>query len=158
MYSILTVCLGNICRSPLAQGILEHHCDPLTVWVDSAGTSSHHRNAPPDPRAQEIALRNGIDIGAQRSRVLRPEDLSSFDLILAMDHRNFRHCRQLAATEEQRSRIVLFLERYGPKGISEVPDPYYGDMEDFEYVYELLYHASLRLVDDLKNAHGAGIG
>ncbi len=156
MYSVLAVCLGNICRSPLAQGIIEHFTRDLPVTVDSAGTSSYHKNAPPDPRSQEIASRNGIQIGNQRSRQITTEDFKQFDLILTMDRENFENCRRLAPTEADRSKVVLFLGTYGEGPVDEVPDPYHGNIRDFEYVYELLQQATLNLVGDLKNRYGTG--
>lgn len=156
MYSVLAVCLGNICRSPLAQGIIEDLTRELPVRVESAGTSSYHRNSAPDPRSTEIALRHGIQIGSQRSRPITSDDFEEFDLILAMDRENQENCRRLAPTEVDRSKVVLFLQAYGEGPVDEVPDPYHGRNRDFEYVYELLYQAANNLARELKQRHGTG--
>lgn len=156
MASILTVCLGNICRSPLAQGIIEHLAQDIFINVDSAGTSAFHRGSAPDLRAQRVAQRHGFDISHLRARPLMAEDFDHFDIILAMDRENYSHCLQLAPPGTDFSKIRLFLEHYGTGVCTEVPDPYYGNMDDFEHVYELLYDASLQLVEELLNEHGAG--
>ncbi len=133
--AVLALCLGNICRSPIAEGLLRHHAAArgLALTVDSAGTSGHHEGEPPDPRSAEVMRRHGHDISAQRARPLRAEDLERFDLILAMDARNLRDARLLAPTAEARGRVRLLLDEG-----AEVPDPYYGGEEGFERVYALI--------------------
>ena len=135
---ILTVCLGNICRSPIAHGLLIHHAENLGlhVEIDSAGTISNHAGNHPDPRSIEIMTRNNHDISSQRSRIVKHEDLEYYDLILAMDKSNYEDLCSLARNDAQKSKINLVLIHKG-----EVPDPYYGGNTGFESVYKLLDEA-----------------
>jgi|MEHZ01.4.fsa_nt_MEHZ011201483.1_3 protein-tyrosine phosphatase len=132
---ILTVCLGNICRSPIAHGLLIHHAENLGlhVEIDSAGTISNHAGSPPDSRSIEIMTRNNHDISSQRSRIVKHEDFEYYDLILAMDKRNYEDLCSLAINDAQKSKINLVLPQEG-----EVPDPYYGGDSGFESVYKML--------------------
>ncbi|MEZ7836867.1 MAG: low molecular weight protein-tyrosine-phosphatase [Flavobacteriales bacterium] len=132
---ILTVCLGNICRSPIAHGLLIHHAENLGlhVEIDSAGTISNHAGSPPDSRSIEIMNRNNHDISSQRSRIVKHEDFEYYDLILAMDKRNYEDLCSLAINDAQKSKINLVLPQEG-----EVPDPYYGGDSGFESVYKML--------------------
>ncbi len=140
---ILMVCLGNICRSPLAEGILkakvrEHGLD----WeVDSAGTGSWHVGELPDPRSIATARKHGIDITDQRARQLRPEDLDEYDLILAMDRSNLRDILRLARNDEQRRKVRLIMEFADPDNAQDVPDPYWDD-DGFEQVFQMLERAA----------------
>lgn len=156
MYTVLTVCLGNICRSPLAQGVIEHLSEGLPIRVDSAGTSSYHIGAPPDHRSQEVALSNGFDISRQRARKIVADDLQFFDYILAMDRENYQAVLRLARTEAERNKVILFLEAYGGGDVDEVPDPYYGTLDDFQYVFRLLNEAAGNFINELNPSHGAG--
>ena len=135
---ILTVCLGNICRSPIAHGLLIHHAENLglQVEIDSAGTISNHAGSPPDLRSIEIMTRNNHDISSQRSRIVKHEDFEYYDLILAMDKSNYEDLCSLASNDAQKSKINLVLIHKG-----EVPDPYYGGNTGFESVYKLLDEA-----------------
>ena len=132
---ILTVCLGNICRSPIAHGLLIHHAENLGlhVEIDSAGTISNHAGSPPDSRSIEIMARNNHDISSQRSRIVKHEDFEYYDLILAMDKSNYEDLCSLAINDAQKSKINLVLPQEG-----EVPDPYYGGDSGFESVYKML--------------------
>ena len=132
---ILTVCLGNICRSPIAHGLLIHHAENLGLHVelDSAGTISNHAGSPPDSRSIEIMTRNNHDISSQRSRIVKHEDFEYYDLILAMDKSNYEDLCSLAINDAQKSKINLVLPQEG-----EVPDPYYGGDSGFESVYKML--------------------
>ena len=132
---ILTVCLGNICRSPIAHGLLLHHAENLGlhVEIDSAGTISNHAGSPPDARSIEIMTRNNHDISSQRSRIVQHEDFEYYDLILAMDKSNYEDLCSLASNDAQKSKINLVLPEEG-----EVPDPYYGGDSGFESVYKML--------------------
>ena len=132
---ILTVCLGNICRSPIAHGLLIHHAENLGlhVEIDSAGTISNHAGSPPDSRSIEIMTRNNHDISSQRSRIVKHEDFEYYDLILAMDKSNYEDLCSLAINDTQKSKINLVLPQEG-----EVPDPYYGGDSGFESVYKML--------------------
>lgn len=135
------VCLGNICRSPLAEGILAAKCEHLPVVVDSAGTSAHHIGEGPDHRSVHIATINGIDIGDQRARKLMKSDLEDFDLIFAMDSANYNNILKLASTDEDREKVKLILNESSPGQNKAVPDPYYGGDQGFENVFNLLDEA-----------------
>ncbi|MEP4031421.1 low molecular weight protein-tyrosine-phosphatase [Roseibium polysiphoniae] len=144
MTSILFVCLGNICRSPLAEGIFRHTLKEAGqlegFQFDSAGTGAWHEANPPDPRSIEVAARYGIDISGQRARQVRQQDFSDFDLILAMDKSNLSKLRQIAPTDAT-AHLRLFLD--APE--QEVPDPYYGGDQGFEAVFHMLRSASERV-------------
>jgi len=142
---ILMVCLGNICRSPLAHGVMQHLVEKegLDWHIDSAGTGGWHVGEPPDRRAIAVARRHGIDISAQRAQQLHPDHLDKFDRIFTMDRSNLRNVLALADTPAQRARIELFL------GNREVPDPYY-DNAMFEPVYQLVEARCTELVELLK--------
>ena len=136
---VLFVCLGNICRSPTAEGVLRaiaaRDYPLLDVRVDSAGTANYHVGEPPDRRTVAAARRRGYDLGALRARQVTTEDFTSFDQVLAMDRAN------LAELEGRRppgahSRVGLFLDYASADGV-EMPDPYYGGVEDFERVLDL---------------------
>lgn len=151
--SVLFVCMGNICRSPLAQGVFEQRLDAagLSDWVtvDSAGTHAYHIGNPPDPRSSDTARQHGIDISHQRARQVAASDFANFDYIVAMDHDNHQ---QLAAQSptDYRHRLHLFLT-FAPKVTQqEVPDPYYGGRSGFEQVYQLISAASDGLIDHLR--------
>ncbi|MBK9638854.1 MAG: low molecular weight phosphotyrosine protein phosphatase [Bacteroidetes bacterium] len=142
---ILMVCLGNICRSPLAEGILRKHLESLNLphSIDSAGTINFHSGSAPDPRAIEVAADNGIDISGLSARQVNKMDFEKFDFIFAMDRNNYKDLTSLS-TREQQKRIYLFLDFAG-LGQKDVPDPYYGNKKQFEEVFELLDHASLQV-------------
>ena len=136
-YKILAVCLGNICRSPIAHGLINHHASRLNlnIEVDSAGTIDYHSGNPPDRRSIEIMKENDIDISNQRSRVFCKNDFEIYDLILAMDKQNLMDLRSLASNDNEMSKIKLVLEN------DDVPDPYYGGENGFQDVYEMLEEA-----------------
>ena len=120
---VLAVCLGNICRSPMAEGLLRHHVQTkgLRIKVDSAGTNGYHNGEAPDSRAQAEMRRHGIEIAAQESRQIKKKDFEKYDLILVMDSSNFHDVTALAGDrEEWRSKVKMFLAE------GNVPDPYYG--------------------------------
>ena len=141
--SVLALCLGNICRSPIAEGMLYFHLgqSDLEVHIDSAGTSGYHAGERPDPRSVEVMSAHGHDISFQRSRQLTVDDFARFDLILAMDQSNLRQARTLAPDTESAARVHLLLEDG-----AEVPDPYYGGSGGFERVYQMINHAAERWV------------
>ncbi len=145
---ILMVCLGNICRSPLAEGIFRQQVKlrGLDWEVDSAGTGSWHTGETPDPRSLQVARRQGLDISDQRARQIRPADLVHFDYIFAMDRSNQRHILELARDEDQRSRVHLFLDFAGSETGLDVPDPYWND-NGFTEVYHMLDQASHHIID-----------
>ncbi|MFS4470482.1 low molecular weight protein-tyrosine-phosphatase [Chryseobacterium sp. T20] len=134
---ILMVCLGNICRSPLAEGIMKAKL-PDHYTVDSAGTISMHEGEHPDKRAVKTAANHHIDISRQRSRPITRKDFEIFDKIYCMDIDVFADVVSKTQNEEERQKVSLFLEVLGDHKNAEVPDPYWGDMKDFEKVFQLL--------------------
>ncbi|NUS22020.1 MAG: low molecular weight phosphotyrosine protein phosphatase [Mesorhizobium sp.] len=148
--SILFVCLGNICRSPLAEGVFravlaEHGRDLL---VDSAGTGGWHAGEQPDRRSITVAAEHGVDLSGQRARKVLPEDFSRFDLILGMDRANVRDLKALASPAA-RDRIHLYLDFATGKAM-DVPDPYYDGAEAFASVYRMIREASEALAKRLE--------
>lgn len=143
---VLMVCLGNICRSPLAHGILQNKIDQQGLdWeVDSCGTSGFHNGELPDSRSIEVASQNGLDITDQRSRQLQYKDLDHFDLIIAMDSSNYSDIIKLCATEEQKKKVKLLLNYRFPRENRAVPDPYYHG--SFSAVYEMVEQACEELI------------
>ena len=158
---LLVVCLGNICRSPMGEGVLRMRIAEagLDSWVqvDSAGTSGHwHAGRGPDPRAVACARQHGVDISAQRARQLLVEDFEEYDLILCADSDNLRDARELAPAGFE-ARAVLWLPWAGVDGADVVPDPYYGDMGDFEHSWALLDTAAQATVRRLSRRDDSGI-
>lgn len=151
---ILFVCMGNICRSPTAEGVFRHLARErgLQVEVDSAGTHGYHIDQPPDRRAMEAALRRSFDLSALRARQVQREDFEVFDLILAMDRSNYEALLELTPPVH-RHRVKLFMEFAPELGVDEVPDPYYGNVQGFEAVLDLLEAASAGLLDELERRH-----
>jgi protein-tyrosine phosphatase len=151
---VLFVCLGNICRSPTAEGVLRHlaaqEAPRLKVEIDSAGTADYHIGAAPDPRSQRAALRRGIDISGLRARQVTEHDFLRFDLILAMDRANLRELQSLQP-DRASARLKLFMEYAPSLGVLEVPDPYYGDASGFENVLDLAAAASRGLLASLQD-------
>lgn len=145
MRKVLMVCLGNICRSPLAHGVLEHMVDPAQIQVDSAGTGAYHIGKAPDRRSIHIAGIHSLDISQQRARQFCREDFKVFDHILVMDRDNLRDVLALAPDRESEEKVSLLLSHTNSP-IDEVPDPYYGGEEGFEYVYYLIHQACKELV------------
>ena len=137
---ILMVCLGNICRSPLAEGILKSKVD-LSILIDSAGTSGYHEGALPDRRSIAIAQEMGIDITDQRSRKFIVRDFDTFDLIYAMDTSNYDNIIELARNADDVSKVKMILNEAYPDQNLSVPDPYYGGEEGFSNVYKMLDEA-----------------
>jgi protein-tyrosine phosphatase len=157
---VLFVCMGNICRSPCAQGVLQARLQAAglsgRVRVDSAGTSGHHAGEPPDPRARQQAAMRGYDVAALRARAVEPVDFERFDLVLAMDRDNLGW---LAARRPEGARarlaLVMSFARRHP-AVDEVPDPYYGPAVGFDRVLDLLEDACDGLLDDLSARLAAG--
>lgn len=139
---ILMVCLGNICRSPLAEGILKHRAKAkgINCTVDSAGTAAYHVGELPDPRSIDVAKEHGIDITDQSARKFTVADFDNFDQIFVMDKSNLRNVLSLARNHEDKTKVKLILD-YHPDTLTEVPDPYYGDDDGFENVYNMLLTA-----------------
>lgn len=140
---VLMVCLGNICRSPLAEGILRHKIEEkgLNWQVDSAGTGSWHVGEPPDSRSVAVARKYSIDISKQRARQLKKIDLDRFDVIFAMDSSNYQNILRLAETRTQKDKVRLIMNEADPGKNEAVPDPYWDD-NGFENVYQMLHRAT----------------
>lgn len=148
-YKVLFVCLGNICRSPTAEGVLRHlaaqEAPRLVLEIDSAGTADYHIGAAPDPRSQRAALGRGIDISGLRARQVTKDDFARYDLILAMDRSNLSELEGIKPGNSHAA-LKLFLD-YAPElNLREVPDPYYGDASAFEEVLDLTLAASRGLL------------
>jgi len=150
---ILFVCLGNICRSPTAEGVLRalaaREAPDLPLEVDSAGTAGYHVGEPPDPRMRAAAGRRGYDLNTLRARIVEPRDFERFDLILAMDRENLAVLRR-RAPEVVHERLRLFLEFAEDAERQEVPDPYYGGANGFEEVLDLVEAAARGLLRYLR--------
>lgn len=138
---ILMVCLGNICRSPLAEGILRAKVDPEKVTVDSAGTGDYHVGEGPDHRSVYVAKKQNLDISTQRGRQFTVSDFDRFDKIYVMDMSNYQDVLSLARNDEDRQKVSLILDEIFPGENVEVPDPYQGGPEGFERVYDMLEQA-----------------
>ncbi len=152
-FRVLFVCLGNICRSPTAEGVLRataaRLAPMLQLEIDSAGTADYHIGSAPDPRSQRAALERGIDISGLRARQVTAQDFMRFDLMLAMDRNNLRTLQSMSPPNA-RAQLRLFLS-YAPQlRRLEVPDPYYGDAADFAEVLDLTAAASLALIASLQ--------
>jgi protein-tyrosine phosphatase len=152
-FRVLFVCLGNICRSPTAEGVTrtlaEREAPGLPLEVDSAGTAGYHAGEPPDLRTSAAAARRGYQLGALRARVVEPADFERFDLILAMDQENLRILKRRAPAHAQQ-RLRLLMEFAPEVGVSEVPDPYYGGPNGFEDVLDLVESAARGLLAHLR--------
>lgn len=135
------VCLGNICRSPLAEGILASKVNPDEVFVDSAGTAAYHVGELPDPRSIQVARKYGIDLTYQRARKFTVNDFEKFDKIYAMDEHNYRNILSLARNKEDAKKVKMILNEVHLQQNLSVPDPYYGGDEGFENVYQMLDEA-----------------
>ena len=151
---VLVVCLGNICRSPMAEGALRHHlaASPLAgrVEVDSAGTGHWHAGEPPDRRAIACARQHGVDIAGLRARQLRYEDFEHFDWLLCADGQNLRDVRRMAPADRAH-KVDLLLEWTGIESGGNVPDPYTGGPEDFDRVWQLVDSAARAAVRRLSS-------
>jgi len=152
MVKVLMVCLGNICRSPLAEGILKSKVNTTEIHIDSAGTGGWHIGELPDSRSIQIARIKGIDISDQACRKFIEEDFDVFDYIYVMDKSNLIDVLSMARSDEDRLKVKLILEEISPGQSMEVPDPYYGGGNGFEKVYEMLDAACDKIVNKLNHA------
>jgi len=154
--SVLFVCLGNICRSPTAEGVFRKKVSDAglveMIQIDSAGTHAFHNDEPPDRRAQAAALRRGVDLGDIRARRVSEDDYAQFDLILAMDETNLAVLNE-RAIEDARSSVHLFLEFSESSRETEVPDPYYGGTAGFERVLDIVEEAAEGLLRHIREQH-----
>ncbi len=141
---VLMVCLGNICRSPMADGWLRHYAKEhnLDITVDSAGTANYHVGSKPDHRMRKWSMEAGVSINELRARQFSVQDFDEFDIIFAMDQSNKRNILSLARNAEDEKKVRLFLNELHPNEDMEVPDPYYGSDKDFKDVIELLKNAT----------------
>lgn len=153
MIKVLFVCLGNICRSPLGEGLFRHHVTLAGLEdrfvIDSAGTGNWHVGEQPHVDSQRVARNNGIDLSCQRARQIRPEDLLEFDYILAMDSQNHMDILGLHTASQATAVIKRMMDFAPERGLGDVPDPYFGGPEGFEYTYELLDEASRGLLEHI---------
>jgi protein-tyrosine phosphatase len=150
---VLFVCLGNICRSPTAEGVLRtiaaREFPDLGLEIDSAGTADYHVGEPPDRRTVAAAQRRGYELAGLRARLIRAEDFSRFDFVLAMDRANLGDLES-RRPRDATARVALFMEFAPDTGVEEVPDPYYGGIEDFERVLDLCEAGARGLLNHLK--------
>ena len=147
---ILMVCLGNICRSPLAEGILSLKGKRLSLEVDSAGTAAYHIGKKPDIRSIEIANKYTVDLNQQRARQFSRADFDKFDIIYAMDTNNYAHLISLASSETERNKIRMILNEINPNAYQSVPDPYYGGENGFQDVYNMLDKACDKIIQNIE--------
>ena len=151
-FAILFCCMGNICRSPGAEGVLRQvlstQAPHLQIELDSAGTHDYHVGDAPDARAVQAARRRGIDLSQLRARQVQAQDFERFDLVIAMDEQNLDHLQRLAPPQ-LRNRLALMMDYAPALGTRNVPDPYYGPAQGFEEVLDLLQAASEGLLADL---------
>ena len=141
MTKILMVCLGNICRSPLAEGILKSKLITKDIQIDSAGTGSYHIGELPDPRSIAVANKNGINITNQRARKFVVEDFDNFDIIYVMDAYNYDAVLKLARNETDKAKVEFILNAVFPNENLDVPDPYSGGDYGFKNVFNMLNEA-----------------
>lgn len=149
---ILMVCLGNICRSPMADGLLRKKVkdNELNVFVDSAGTANYHIGAKPDERMRFTAKKFGVNIDDLRARQFTADDFNEFDLIYAMDKSNFSNIISLAKNEKDKQKVQLILNELYPGKDLEVPDPYYGGEQGFIDVFNMLDQATEQILNKIK--------
>ena len=146
---ILMVCLGNICRSPLAEGLLKSKLDPKKFEVDSAGTGSWHVGSLPDSRSISVAQKNGIDITNQRGMQFKPAFFDQYDHIFVMDIYNYQDVIDQDRTEEDKRKVSLILDEIFPGEKVDVPDPYNDSLRGFDKVFEMLDEATTNLANRL---------
>ena len=153
MMRVLFVCMGNICRSPTAEGVFRHLVEQQglaeKIIIDSAGTHDYHIGNPPDARSQAAAARRGYDLGSLRARQIVAGDFTKFDYVLAMDDANL-HLLQQQCPDEYRNRLKLFLEFAEGCRLREVPDPYYGGAQGFTQVLDLVESAARGLLEHIR--------
>jgi protein-tyrosine phosphatase len=149
MTRILMVCLGNICRSPLAEGILKSKLPEDDFFIDSAGTSNYHVGDNPDRRSIAVGRKYGIDISNLKGRQFSTKDFDFFDIIYVMDESNYRHVISLARNEQDENKVKFILNEIYPNQNYNVPDPYYGGEQGFENMYKILDEACSLIADEL---------
>ncbi len=145
------VCLGNICRSPLAEGIMRSKLPNHTYLVDSAGTANYHIGKAPDPRSINVAKKYGLNISHLKGRQFSVSDYDAFDIIYVMDESNFKNVIALARNDEDMAKVKFILNEVYPNQNYNVPDPYYGGDEGFENVFKMLDEACDNIVNKLNH-------
>ena len=150
---VLMVCLGNICRSPLAEGILQSKLPKDKFLIDSAGTGNWHAGQGPDHRSVATAKNRGLDISCQKARQIQPSDFNEFDHIYVMDSSNLRDVTRLAPDASSKAKIKLMMDEIFPGQKIDVPDPYYGGPDGFDKVYDMLDQACTLVADKLIKEH-----
>lgn len=143
------VCLGNICRSPLAEGVMRSKLDPEMYEVDSAGTSDYHIGDTPDVRSVEVARKNGIDISNLKGRQFEVSDFEEFDYIFVMDKSNYKNITDLATSQSHKEKVSLLLDALETPTYTELPDPYYGDKTQFGLIFKAIDKACQSIADKL---------
>ncbi|MBT5098908.1 MAG: low molecular weight phosphotyrosine protein phosphatase [Polaribacter sp.] len=151
MHKIFMVCLGNICRSPIAEGVLQSKVNSDLVFVDSAGTAAYHVGNAPDKRSIYIASKYNVNLKNQKARKFTVSDFESFDTIYAMDESNYQNIIKLAKNNSHISKVKLILNEVNPLSNQSVPDPYYGGTQGFEKVYMMLQEACSIIAEKLQN-------
>ncbi len=146
---ILMVCLGNICRSPIAEGILQSKLDKSKFLVDSAGTGGWHQGEQPDKRSIAICKKYGLDISRQRARKFTTSDFEEFDYIYVMDNSNLKNVVDLAPNEQAKQKVQLIMNELFENENVDVPDPYYGLENGFENIYQMLNQACYLIAEKL---------
>jgi len=154
---ILFVCLGNICRSPLAEGILASKAAGrnLTVEVDSAGFERFHRGDPADPRSVAVARAHGIDLNGHVARLFTPADFDHYDRIYVMDRTNYNDVMGVARDADDEKKVDFIMNMVSPGEDRHVPDPWYGGKEGFKKVFRMLDEACERLVEEIASSHNS---
>ncbi|UZO79353.1 low molecular weight phosphotyrosine protein phosphatase [Aquimarina sp. ERC-38] len=147
---ILMVCLGNICRSPLAEGILRSKLDPDNFKVASCGTGNYHVGKAPDSRSIKVAKANHIDISNQKADQFKIEYFEIYDMIYTMDEDNYHNVLALASTQEDRDKVHSLLDVLADPTLKEVPDPYYGGEQGFTYVFKIINQACDMIAEDIQ--------
>jgi protein-tyrosine phosphatase len=149
MIRVLMVCLGNICRSPLAEGILKSKLDTSIFEIDSAGTSTYHQGSLPDQRSIEVGYKYGLDITNQKSRPFTKKDFQSFDYIYVMDSSNYKDVINMADSIEEEDKVSLILNTLYPGENQSVPDPYHDSITGFEQMYHMLEESCSVIASEL---------
>jgi protein-tyrosine phosphatase len=156
MVRVLFVCLGNICRSPTAEGVFRQVVRQASladyIDIDSAGTHAYHIGDPPDRRAQAAAARRGVDLSGLRGRQATPRDIEEFDYVLAMDRENLQNLQAICPSGLE-AKLRLFLEFAGERVEREVPDPYFGGESGFDRVLDMIEDAAQGLLADIRQRH-----
>ncbi|MEM7161829.1 MAG: low molecular weight protein-tyrosine-phosphatase [Bacteroidota bacterium] len=150
---VLMVCLGNICRSPLAEGLFRQKAEDnnMEIDVDSCGTSGYHNGEAPDPRTTDNARKNGLDLSMLRSRKFHASDFDTFDLIYVMDSSNYANVKALSRSDSDMEKVDFLLNATFPGENRAVPDPYFGGENGFQEVYDLVNDACEQLIQKLSS-------